>query len=113
MFFGVIRVYLRIQSLSCSSHAVSEAFLEEAARELAADEDHHALALLARLPGLSWRAAHQHVHALEDHAPWLALDVEHPFVAKQVLAVVLHHEREEGLDLLHVQRARVAPHERL
>ncbi len=53
------------------------------------------------------------MHALEDHARGLALDIEHALVAQQVFAVVLHHQRKEGLDLLHVQRARVAPHERL
>src|SRR5690349_10393984 len=49
-------------------HAVREALLEEPPRDLSPDEDHHALARLAGLPGLARRAPHQHVHALEDHA---------------------------------------------
>src|SRR5258708_2722781 len=93
--------------------AVREAFLEQAPLELAADEDHHALALLARLPGAAGRAAHQHVHALEDHAARFALHVEHALVAQQVLAVVLDHEGQERLDLLHVERAGGLPNERL
>src|SRR4051812_8095974 len=50
-----------------SGDTVGQAFLEEPARDLAADEHHDALAFLARLPRLAGSPAHEHVHPLEDH----------------------------------------------
>src|SRR5450759_371705 len=110
---GAMRHELSFPVPGFESDAISKPFLEQAARQVAADEDHGAFAPVSRRPGLAGTSTHQHVHALEDHAARLAGDIENTLVAQHVHAVSLHQHGKKGLGLFHVERALVLPYKRL
>ena len=64
-----------------------------------ADEDHLAALLFAGRPLRAEVAAHQLVHALEDHLAVAALHVQHALVAQHLRAVDLHDRAQEVLQL--------------
>src|SRR6266705_3398231 len=80
-------------------------------RQILADEDHGARALLVLPPGAAQVAAHQHVHALEHDPMRVALHVQDPLVAQHVRAVDLHDSGEEFLELRGVEGLVRAEHE--
>jgi hypothetical protein len=71
---------------------------------LDADEHHLAHARLALGPGRAQVAAHQLVHALEDHLALGALHVQHALVAQHLRAVDVDHRAQEVLQLGRVER---------
>src|ERR1700731_2047400 len=78
--------------------AALESFGDHLARQIAADEDHAAVALLAVFPGPLVMAGEDHVHALEHEALIIVLERKNPLAAQNVRAFLLHqilHPREE------------------
>ena len=70
------------------------------------DEHHLAGPGFAFGPGGSEIAAHQLMHALEDHLAVGAFHVQHPFVAQHARAVHLHDGAKEVFELGRVERPR-------
>src|SRR4029077_11786116 len=78
--------------------AAFESFGDHLARQIAADEDHAAVALLAVFPRPLVVAVEDHVHALEYEARIVVLEGEDALAAQNVRAFLLHqilHPREE------------------
>src|SRR5690606_32676523 len=70
-----------------SNEALVQALLQDVARQVDADEDHAADAWFALGPLGAQVAAHELVHALEDHLARRALHVKHALVAQHARAV--------------------------
>src|SRR6478735_215046 len=73
-------------------------------RQLAADEDEAALALLAGLPRPLVIAVENHVHALEDEAFVVILEGEDALAAQNARPLLLHEVLHPGEELVRVER---------
>src|SRR4051812_2601824 len=73
-------------------------------RQLAADEDEAALALLARLPRPLVIAVENHVHALEHEALVVILEGEDALAAQNARPLLLHEVLHPGEELVRVER---------
>src|ERR1700739_3940032 len=81
-------VSLRVSLIS--SDAAFESFGDRLARQVAADEDDAAFALLVLVPGPLVIAVEDHVHALKDEALVVALEREDTLATQNVRAFLLH-----------------------
>src|SRR5262245_2832428 len=89
-----------------SCHAGLEARLDFPAIELAPDE-HEAVVAGRAAPRSLELAVEHHVHAVEDVAAVLILEIEDALHAEDVLALALHQIVEPLVELAAVEQARV------
>src|SRR5262245_19285169 len=92
------RRYRHTKDLHQSRQAAFESFPDLLLRQLAADEDDAAFALLALLPWPLVVALEDHVHALEYEALIVALERQDAFATQDARSLRLHqvlHPREE------------------
>src|SRR6185436_6718947 len=82
-------------------------------RQLAADEDEAALALLAGLPRPLVIAVENHVHALEHEALVVILEGEDALAAQNARPLLLHEVLHPGEELVRVERLVGADRDRL
>src|SRR5215475_9945269 len=87
-----------------SRHAAGEAFPDLLLRQLAADEDDAALALLARLPRTLVVAVENHVHALKHEALVVVLERQDALAAQNARPLRLHEVLHPGEELVRVER---------
>src|SRR6185369_14075730 len=94
----------RSDGMDTLSDAAFEALPDLLLRQLAADEDDAAFALLAILPRALMIAVEDHVHALEHEALGVVLEGEDALAAQDVLAFGRHQVLHPGKELVRVQR---------
>src|SRR5258707_3223593 len=87
-----------------SRQAGLEALPDLVLRQLAADEDEAALALLAGLPRPLVIAVENHVHALEHEALVVILEGEDALAAQNARPLLLHQVLHPGEKLVRVER---------
>src|SRR5262249_39968146 len=87
-----------------SRHATRKALPDLLLRQLAADEDDAALALLAVLPGTLMIAVEDHVHALEHEAVRVVLEREDALAAQDARPLLLHEVLHPGKELVGIER---------
>src|ERR1700731_5050287 len=86
------------------SDATLKPFGDHLARQVAADEDHAAVALLAVFPRPLMIAVEDHVHALEHEARIVVLEGEDAFAAQNVGAFLLHQILHPRKELVRIER---------
>src|SRR5690606_4224030 len=91
--------------IASRSHAAGKTVHQFLTIEVAADE-HHLAGTRSAAPRPVRAAVEHHVHAVEDVAALVALDVQHALHAQDVLAVRLQQPGQPVIDLARVQRAR-------
>src|SRR5215813_886170 len=89
---------------SHSRHAAREALADLLFRQLAADEDDAAFALLAILPRPLVVAVEDHVHALEYEALVVVLERQDALAAQDARPVLLHEVLDPGKELVGIER---------
>src|SRR5215831_14284801 len=87
-----------------SRHAAHEPFPDLLLRQLAADEDDAAFALLARLPRALMVAVENHVHALEHEALVVVLERQDALAAQNARPLRLHEVLHPGEEFVRVER---------
>src|SRR3954454_24380886 len=87
-----------------SRQAILEPLPDLVLRQLAADEDEAALALLAGLPRPLMIAVEDHVHALEHEALVVVLEGEDALAAQNARPLLLHQVLHPGEELVRVER---------
>src|SRR5712692_7935662 len=96
-----------------SRHAALEALADPLRRQVAADEDDAALALLALLPRALMIAVEDHVHALAHEALVVALEREDALAAQDARAILLHQVLHPRKELVRVERPGAPQRQRL
>src|SRR3954452_23804620 len=94
----------RLRAQVPSRQAGLEALPDLVLRQLAADEDEAALALLAGLPRTLVIAVENHVHALEHEAFVVVLEGEDALAAQNARPLLLHQVLHPGEELVRVER---------
>ena len=84
--------------------AALEAFGDQLARQVAADENDPAVALLTGLPRPLMVAIENHVHALKDEALLVVLERENAFAAQNVRPLLLHQVLHKGKEFVRIER---------
>src|SRR5215510_3301858 len=87
-----------------SRHAAHEPFPDLLLRQLAADEDDAAFALLARQPRALMVAVENHVHALEHEALVVVLERQDALAAQNARPLRLHEVLHPGEEFVRVER---------
>src|SRR4029078_12244392 len=87
-----------------SRQAILEPLPDLVLRQLAADEDEAALAVLAGLPPPLVIAVEDHVHALEHEALVVVLEGEDALAAQNARPLLLHQVLHPGEELVRVER---------
>src|SRR5262249_1418965 len=87
-----------------SRHAAGEPFPDLLLRQLAADEDDAAFALLARLPRTLMVAVENHVHALEHEALVVVLERQDALAGQNARPLGLHEVLHPGEEFVRVER---------
>src|ERR1700736_3318021 len=87
-----------------SRHAALEPLADLLLRQIAADEDDAALALLALLPRALMIAVEDHVHALEHEALVVVLEGEDALAAQDARSHLLHEVLHPGKELVRVEQ---------
>src|SRR4029078_8651667 len=87
-----------------SRQAILEPLPDLVLRQLAADEDEAALAVLAGLPPPLVIAVEDHVHALEHEALVVVLEGEDALAAQNARPLLLHEVLHPGEELVRVER---------
>src|ERR1700731_4051637 len=93
--------------------AALESFGDHLARQVAADEDHAAVALLAVFPRPLVIAVEDHVHALEHEALIVVLESEDAFAAQNVRTFLLHQILHPRKELIRIERLVASQRNRL
>ncbi len=86
-----------------SEQSLIQALYQYVARQINADEHHFAHALFARGPGRAEVAAHELVHALENHLALGAIHVEYTFVTQHARPIDLHDGAQKIFQLGRVE----------
>src|SRR5437899_2555498 len=86
-----------------SRQAAREAFPDLLLRQLAADEDEPAFALLAVLPGALVIAIEDHVHALEHEAIVIVLECKNALAAQDARPFGLHEVLHPGKEFVGIE----------
>src|SRR5690242_117478 len=84
--------------------AVLEAFGDQLARQVAANKNDPAVALLVRLPRPLMIAVKDHVHALEDKALVIVFESENALAAQNIGPFLLHQILHPGKELVGIER---------
>ncbi|HMF86016.1 MAG TPA: hypothetical protein VK598_06665, partial [Nitrospiraceae bacterium] len=90
--------------MSTVVHAIEKTVLEPRAIEMTPDEHESTLARLRRWPGSAWFCVQQHVHAVKIELPCLAREIQHPFHAHEVLALLLNQLIDPAIKAVWVKR---------
>src|SRR6185295_12095865 len=101
-----LRLYDRMadRTMRYIVHAIEKAALQRSTVEMAADEHEAALARFVRLPGSARLRVQQHVYAVEVELPRLALKVQHPFHAHELLTLLLNELIDPPIEAVRVER---------
>src|SRR5580704_10829851 len=98
------REFARVARRPLSRDAALESFGDHLPRQIAADEYHAAVALLAVFPWPLVIAVEDHVHALEHEALIVILEGEDAFAAQNVRAFLLHQVLHPRKELVRIER---------